>query len=701
MRVLILGLFLALVLFPPIHPILADSSSSREPRLPTPDWVKTIDLGQQDPRLKGIQALEGVKVEILLESPAVTRPLAMTFAADGSLFVLEEQADPENPRRAVKWLRDSTGKGVYDKADVILEKEPVSAILHHDGWLYWAGRQTVSRCRPGKAGGPWDTREIILKGFQSSPSAGITGLSIGPDGRLLIVTFDEGNSVLGSDGTLVSAFSKGNIFRFQPNGSRLELLAQGLRPGMGHLAYDTLGNGFLGLPGQNPVGPATVVEGVDLGWRGLARSPGKSLVPSSTGILIYNDTQFPEKLRGLHYHACPVDHAVRAFRVGPSGSDFEYTEGFAFLQSSSADFRPAQLAVGPDGSILLLDYGSPDRYNSGRIYRLSWQGTKEDPAIALRDPRSWSKIAYLKEPELIQALTSPDASIQEGAQRRLRLVGPDNGRCRNALLELIKNPDTDENVRIAAIEVLPAFWNVDIQAYCEDHLLHGSTPVRRLTALMLGSNVQAGHPEVQATLVKALADDDLSVRRAVILAMGRLQAAGAASALVNALAFDDGKDFHLRASLVKALDRVGKPAVEQLLGLAESGVSKDLDRVVETVVDLQTPFAADALVRLLKYPHLKISQRASLIRSLSNHLIDPQFSIDPLLDYLLSRPVEASEIKQASLQVIAGATRGPRNPRVTEWLFQLLGDSDPSIQIATLKTLWIYHTSWIPIPFWR
>ena len=62
------------------------------------------------------------------------------------------------------------------------------------------------------------------------------------------------------------------------------------------------------------------------------------------------------------------------------------------------------------------------------------------------------------------------------------------------------------------------------------------------------------------------------MRRAVALAMGRLGGAGAADALVNALAFDDGKDVYLRDGLVRAIESLGKPGIDALLALADSGV---------------------------------------------------------------------------------------------------------------------------------
>ena len=47
-----------------------------------------IDQGANDPRLKGYMTPEGIKVEIVAEAPTVGVPTAMTFADDGTPYVL-------------------------------------------------------------------------------------------------------------------------------------------------------------------------------------------------------------------------------------------------------------------------------------------------------------------------------------------------------------------------------------------------------------------------------------------------------------------------------------------------------------------------------------------------------------------------------------------------------------------------------------
>jgi hypothetical protein len=134
-----------------------DINQPQSPQLPAPKWLKVIDQGRYDPCLKGYFAPDGVKVEVVADYPVVTNPVGMTFADDGTLYVLEWLPDtgstfPEHAETIhykdgttrqvatmkkkvkdhVKVLRDTKGTGVYDQAQVVLEDDLPSSILRHD-----------------------------------------------------------------------------------------------------------------------------------------------------------------------------------------------------------------------------------------------------------------------------------------------------------------------------------------------------------------------------------------------------------------------------------------------------------------------------------------------------------------------------------------------------------------------------------------
>ncbi|HEY7425351.1 MAG TPA: HEAT repeat domain-containing protein, partial [Gemmataceae bacterium] len=174
----------------------------------------------------------------------------------------------------------------------------------------------------------------------------------------------------------------------------------------------------------------------------------------------------------------------------------------------------------------------------------------------------------------------------------------------------------------------------------------GEGPLRRLAAEGMGRNAAAGDKIAHDCLLKALNDNDLSVRRAAALAMGRIAAPGAADALVNTLAFDDSGDVYLRDGLLRAIEGLGKPGIDRLLALAESGVSKDTDNVVDAFAALRTRAAYEGLPSLLKYPHLKNEQRVKLLRSCGNYLLDPPITLEPLRPQLSDRLIEEAELNK-------------------------------------------------------
>src|SRR5262249_3973930 len=161
----------------------------------------------------------------------------------------------------------------------------------------------------------------------------------------------------------------------------------------------------------------------------------------------------------------------------------------------------------------------------------------------------------------------------------------------------------------------------------------------RLAADGLALNVARGDRDANAALLTALASEDLALRRAVALAMSHVGGPGAADNLASALSFDDTGDVFLRDGLVRALEGLGKPGIAARLALADSGVRKDLDRVVEAFTALRTRPGHEALPRLLKRPHLSDAQRAALVRCANNYLLDPPISLEPLAGALAERPL--------------------------------------------------------------
>jgi putative membrane-bound dehydrogenase-like protein len=718
-----------------------DINSPQSPAKPAPKWLKIIDQGQNDPRLKGYLTPEGLKVEIVADFPVVMNPVGMTFAEDGTPHVLEWLRGgtdwnefPETftykdgttrkvvtmkkfVKDVVKVLHDTKKQGVYDKAEVILKDELPSSILLHDGWLYLSGRGTVRRFRQSKQGGPYDIKEIVAQGFCGFHHHQVSGMTLGNDGWLYITSGDDDNYVEGSDGSRATVLRTGAVFRCRPDGSRMETYSIGYRNPYRDVSFDTAFNMFHADNDNEDGSKFTgcrlmhVAEGSDFGWRlrvgarccepdhqrgaVYGELPGKMPPMLKTGrgapagLLIYNDTFFPETYRGLLYYPDVFRKLIRAYRVEPKGSTFEVVEEFEFMKSDDPLFRPCQMVLGPDGAIYICDWrtdsGGAGRLSGdgqhGRIYRVSWAGTKDHPALPLRPMDSWARIGAETDEELLKNLSSENFSDRQVAQRHLVKRGP---QVRPALLKLLANTDEPLPARMAALGALQSFWNDEVSALFIQLLDDASLDLRRLAADGLALNSPKADDGVHQALLQHLADPEPAVRRAVALAMGRVGTPGAEDSLTNALSFFEGDDLYLYDGVVRALERLGKRGIDKLLSLAASGVDKDAEKAVQVFLTLRTLPAAEAIPTLLGNPHLTVSQRASLVRSYGNYLLDPPLSLDGLVDYLDTHK-EGLLVQQAAAEVMA-LPGTQRSDKVKKWLLKML-DGDPALGPLLIKAI--------------
>jgi putative membrane-bound dehydrogenase-like protein len=741
-----------------------DYHQQQSPPRPKPTWLKIIDQGKNDPRLKGYLTPAGIKLEIVADYPVVTNPVGMTFADDGTLFVLEWRPGPndvnfpEYPetirykdgskrtiatmrkvsrdtkgkvtrvyKDLVKVLRDTKGKGIYDKAEVLLEEELPSSILLHDGWLYLSGRGTIRRYKQSKPGGKYDVREVIAQGFCGFHHHQVSGMTIGNDGWLYVTSGDDDNYVEGSDGSRATVLRTGAIFRCRPDGSKMHVFALGFRNPYRDVAFDAVFNMFH-VDNDNEDGSKFtgcrlmhVAEGSDFGWRlrigarccvpdhvrgaVFGELPGKMPALLKTGrgapagLLIYNDTRFPEPYQGLLYYPDVFRKLIRAYKVEPKGASFAVAEEFELLKSDDPLFRPCQMVLGPDGAMYVCDWrtdsGGAGRLwgdnRHGRIYRLSWVGTGQkdedgqevDPARPLRGLDSWAKIAKLGDADLFKTLGSKEFSDRQKAQRELVRRGVKH---RPALLKLVADRKKSLAARLAALGALQSFWNEDVEKGFCDLLADDEADLRRLAAEGLALNCKKGDQTAHEALLGRLDDAEPDVRRAVALAMGRIAAPGAADALVNAFKFDEGKDRYLQDGLVRAIERLGKEGMQKLMELADSGVDKERSKVVDAFLALRTRPAVPFLATLLKNPHLTVAQRAGLIRSYSNYLLDPPVKLGPMVAYLTSHPKEDAQVKLAGLEVLS-CSRSQVDAKARAWLLARLDETDAGLRLAVINAV--------------
>src|SRR5262249_34466204 len=248
--------------------------------------------------------------------------------------------------------------------------------------------------------------------------------------------------------------------------------------------------------------------------RGLIKT-GKG---SPAGLLIYNDTQLPVEYRGLLLYPDASRKLVRAYGVESFRSSYKVVEEFELLSAPKDDlFRPCQMVTGPDGAIYVVDWRTDSTGSgrvwgdgkNGRIYRLSWAGTKDEEAIELRTTDSWSKVTKLEDDKLVEALSSFEATERGQARRELVKRGDKN---RPALLKLFANRETRLVTRLAAVGVLQWLYDDAVEKAFVKALEKDDDEVKRAVAEALGLWAKKGSAEVHDALVKATSEEDEAVR---------------------------------------------------------------------------------------------------------------------------------------------------------------------------------------------
>lgn len=364
---------------------------------------------------------KGFAVEIVATEPDVVDPVALTFDADGAMWVVEmrdymwttEGDKSGDPAGRIVTLRDMDGDGSYETSSVFLdglflpravaiygggvlvavppnlyyveragdgyeagamsivdpeyavggnpEHQPNALMLGLDNWIYNAKSDTRYRLRNGA----WEKEKTEYRGQW--------GISQDDWGRLY---YNHNSTVLQVDDMTPGAV--------QRNPHR----ETGDRRIYGEARVSTR------------VWPRRVTPGVNRGYRPETLDDSGRLVnvTSAAGPVIYRGDQFPEEFRGNAFVQETAANLVKRVHLTDDGGRITGEngpgEGREFLTSTDERFRPVNGYTAPDGSLFILDmYRGVIQHSTylteylqrqidmrnldsplglGRIYRIRW-----------------------------------------------------------------------------------------------------------------------------------------------------------------------------------------------------------------------------------------------------------------------------------------------------------------------------------------
>jgi putative membrane-bound dehydrogenase-like protein len=374
----------------------------------------------------------GFTATVMAAEPAVQNPIALAWDHRGRLWIAENYTYAERAQRFDLGLRDrvlvfadTDGDGVLDDRRVFTDAVQMLTgieVGHGGVWLLCPPRLLFipDRDRDDEPDGPAET---VLDGFDVAESNShnfANGLRFGPDGWLYGRCGHSCPARIGRPGCPDEHRLPmvGGMWRYSPLSGRAEVLTVGTTNPWGH-DWTAEGEGFFVntvnghlwhlIPGAhyrqpygrdpNPHCYETIDQHADhfhfdtgAGWQksrdGSASDLGGGHAHS--GCMIYAGTNWPADLRGrlftLNFHGRRANQEI----IARAGSGYSARHGDDLFFWQDPWFRGIELASGPDGSVVVLDWSDTGECHehdgvhrtSGRIYRLAHGQPRLPPAIA-------------------------------------------------------------------------------------------------------------------------------------------------------------------------------------------------------------------------------------------------------------------------------------------------------------------------------
>ncbi len=565
---------------------------------------------------------EGWEVKVFADVPQLGNPVAFCFDERGRIFVAEEyrfnRGTEENRTRPflleddlqlqtvddrlamyrkfaerfeggmgwfsryadqVRMLEDANGDGRADRSTVFAGNfnAPLdglaAGVIARDGDVYLTCIPNLWRLRDTNGDGVADVREAVLHGF--GVNAGflghdLHGLVWGPDGKLYFSVGDRGFHVVTREGKTLHGPRAGAVFRCDPDGSHLEVIARGLRNPQ-ELAFDARGNLFAvdnNCDKGDDARLVYVIEGGESGWNMSYQSlpspyltgpwhaeklwhlphPGQAawIVPpvgklgaGPSGFAYYPGVGMPERYRD-HFFYCnfTTDGGVESFAVRPQGAGFTKVDDHKVI----TPVRATDVDFGYDCALYFSEFGNLEwdgSNNAGRIIRVT-------PPEARENPTARQVAALFK-----------DGFQQRSVDELIGLLGHADMRVRlRAQFALAERGESVIDPLSSALTTLPS-GSVLARLHC----LWGLGQVARKT------------PRALATIETHLKDTDATIRAQASKILGDLDHKPSGDR-IQALLRDESPAVRLQAAI--ALGKLGqKTALDPLLALARENNDTD------------------------------------------------------------------------------------------------------------------------------
>ena len=363
-------LLLTVTLF---HPALARGQADH--------LVRATEARSAAEEQKGFKVPVGFSVQLFADETLLGgKPINMAFDARGRLWVSSTQEYPyavpkdkwspdttsaPGSKDTIRILEDTDGDGRADKVTIFADNVniPTGVLPYKNGCIAWS-IPNVMYFEDTDGDGKSDKRTILLGplGYEKDTHGMISSLRLGLDGWVYATHgFNNTSHVRASDGSTLDLHS-GNTFRFQPDGSRVEIWTRGQVNPFG-LCWDSRGNLYSADCHSSPI--YQLIRGAyypsfgkphdGLGYAPImcAHAHGSTGI---SGVVYLDGGVWGPEWDDHTFLGNPVTSRVNHDHVTFTGTTPKANELPDLLTSEDEWFRPVDLQLGPDSALYIADF---------------------------------------------------------------------------------------------------------------------------------------------------------------------------------------------------------------------------------------------------------------------------------------------------------------------------------------------------------
>lgn len=399
-----------------------------------------------------IQLVDGYRLELIAADPLIQDPIAITFDADGRLWVCEMRGfmpdidgnGEDAPIGVISVLDDTDEDGLMDKSTVFLDGLvlPRGLCWTLDGMLV-CENGNIWLCKDSDGDDRCDEKQVVCKYNPGNLEHSLNGLMPALDNwiynakegiRLRRVAGKWVNTSFGARGQWGITQDNYGYLRYNVNAS---LIRGDLVPCYSAIAQSNNSLVDVALFDDQVVYPIRPTPGINRGYIDGFLRPDGSIVEanSNCGPVVYRGDNLPSELIGNIFIPEPAGNLIRRQILTERDAELKSKNAYQekeFLASTDERFRPVNMFNSPDGTMYIVDmyrgviqHGAfitpylreqilsrelDKQINLGRIWRVVHTSTK------VRKPVSLSKLSSV---DLVPYLSDPNGWYRDMAQQNL------------------------------------------------------------------------------------------------------------------------------------------------------------------------------------------------------------------------------------------------------------------------------------------